>query len=350
MNQLKEFMDNLTIEMIIDLWIAIAIVVFFMIFRSGISYLILRIFKPKANIKRIKKSAFYSPLRSFFGFLGIYLAIIFLQQPYNIPQNIMEWVTKIFKIVVIITTALGIAKSATLQSFIAKKLKDKANEELADSRVLFALKLLRTIIYIIAGVLCLTELGFNLSGLIAGVGIGGVIITLAAQDTAKNLFGGLMIFLDKPFVVGDYIQFENYEGTVEDITFRSTRVRTLENSVLHIPNAVAVGSSLVNCTQMEKRRYYTVLNLDQNTSIEKIAKLKEKIIEMLKEHERVIEDSEVVKFESICENGMQLLIYAYLDEVDYVPFLSIKEDINYRIMKLIKNENIVLTNAFTGNS
>lgn len=347
---MNQFINNMTLEMIVDLWIAVGIIIFFMIFRSGISYLVLKIFKIKASPKKIKKSAFYGPLRSFFSFFGIYLAIVFLQEPYNIPQNVMLGVTKIFKLVVIITTAIGLANSMTIQSFIAKKLKDKTDDNIADSRIQFALKLIRTVIYIVAGILCLTELGFNLNGLIAGVGIGGVIITLAAQDTAKNLFGGLMIFLDKPFVVGDYIQFENYEGTVEDITFRSTRVRTLENSVLHIPNAVAVGSSLVNCTQMEKRRYYTVLNLDQNTSIEKIATLKDKITKILKEHKRVIEDSEVVKFESICENGMQILIYAYVDEVDYVPFLEIKEDINYHIMQLIKNENIILTNSFIGNN
>ena len=86
-------------------------------------------------------------------------------------------------------------------------------------------------IYIIAVFIILALLEIDLTGLVAGLGIGGIIVTLAAQDTAKNLFGGLVIFLDKPFNVGDWIEMDPYEGTIEDITFRTTRIRTFENSL-----------------------------------------------------------------------------------------------------------------------
>ena len=102
----------------------------------------------------------------------------------------------------------------------------------------FSFKIIRGVIYVVAIFIIIANLGIDISGLIAGLGLGGVIITLAAQDTAKNLIGGVVIFLDKPFVVGDWIQMDTFEGTVEDITFRSTRVRTFENSVVNIPNSV----------------------------------------------------------------------------------------------------------------
>lgn len=95
------------------------------------------------------------------------------------------------------------------------------------------MKIIRAIIYVIAAFIVLSILGINLNGLIAGLGISGLIVTLAAQDTAKNLFGGLVIFIDKPFKVGDWIQMDNFEGTIEDITFRTTRIRTFENSLLN---------------------------------------------------------------------------------------------------------------------
>ena len=131
----------------------------------------------------------------------------------------------------------------------------KATEkEEVDTSFNFLLKIIRFVIYVIAIFLIITELGINLNGLIAGFGITGLIVTLAAQDTAKNLFGGVVIFLDKPFVVGDWIQFDKYEGTVEDITFRSTRIRTFENSVVNVPNSVLSNTSINNWSRMEKKK------------------------------------------------------------------------------------------------
>ena len=91
-----------------------------------------------------------------------------------------------------------------------------------------------------------SELGYNISGFVTSLGIGGVVITLAAQDTAKSLIGGALIILDKPFKVGDYIKVGTFEGIVEEITFRSTNIRTLDNSVLHIPNSANVAKKRRN--------------------------------------------------------------------------------------------------------
>lgn len=151
----------------------------------------------------------------------------------------------------------------------------------------FALKIIRAVIYIIAIFIILSILEINLTGLVAGLGLSGVIVTLAAQDTAKNLFGGLVIFLDKPFVVGDWIQMDKYEGTIEDITFRTTRVRTFENALVNIPNAIIADSSVTNWSKMEKRRYKTNLCVELDTPLEKLQILKSRIEKMLQKSEGV---------------------------------------------------------------
>lgn len=184
--------------------------------------------------------------------LGIYVAILFLQAPLNLSKEVINIVTEGFKIVSVIAFARGLAKSFVPTSSLVKRMKEKTSKDVEDSMFDFILKIIRLIIYIIAGFIVITLLGFNLNGLVAGLGIGGVIVTLAAQDTAKNLFGGLVIFLDKPFIVGDWIEMEPYEGTVEDITFRSTRVRTFENSIVNIPNSIISNSSIINWSKMEK--------------------------------------------------------------------------------------------------
>ena len=183
---------------------------------------------------------------------------------------------------------------------------------------------------------------YNLNGLVAGLGVGGVIVTLAAQDTAKNLFGGIVIFLDKPFIVGDWIEMAPYEGTVEDITFRSTRVRTFENSVVNIPNSIISNSSIINWSKMEKRRYKTNLCLELDTPLEKLDIFQKRVREMLQQREAIYDESIIVKFDEIKDNGINVLVSSYTESVDYTSYLSEKENINRKIMKILREEHIEL--------
>ena len=209
MSQIVELIENIkriTYIQIMDIIVAICIIILFRIFSSSIAYIIIRMFKLKVeNKKKIKESAFYNPLKVFFDLLGIYIAVIFLKKPLNISNEIMGFITKAFEIISIIAFARGLAKSFTPKSTLVKKMKAKRNN-IDDSMFEFILKIVRFSIYIIAGLIIITLLGVNLNTLVAGLGIGGVILTLAAQDTAKNLFGGFVIFIDRPFAVGDWIE------------------------------------------------------------------------------------------------------------------------------------------------
>ena len=343
MQQIIEYVSSISSIQIIDIIIAICIIILFRIFSSGLAYIIIRMFKLKTrNRKKIKENAFYNPLRVFFGVLGIYIAIIFLKQPLNISDEVMVVVTKAFQIISVIIFAKGLAESFTPKSSFVKKIREKTTKNVEDSIFDFMLKIVRALIYIIAGFIVITLLGFNLNGLVAGLGIGGVIVTLAAQDTAKNLFGGLVIFLDKPFIVGDWIEMSPFEGTVEDITFRSTRIRTFENSLVNIPNSVISNSSIINWSKMEKRRYKTNLCIQIDTPLEKIQKFQARVKEMLQEREAIYDDSIIVKFDEIKDNGINILVYSYTNSVDYSSYLAEKENINCKIMKILREENIEL--------
>lgn len=343
MEQLVAFWDRLTSIQIVDIIIAIGIIVFFRILSGTFSYMIIRIFKIKSRkAKEIKESAFFKPLKIFFIILGIYLAIVFLRVPLQINNQVMDIVTKIFKIVSVIEVAVGLANSFTSKTILGKKLRKSLSQKMDDTVFEFVLKVTRVLIYVIAVFLVLAILEINLTGLIAGLGLGGVIVTLAAQDTAKNLFGGVVIFIDKPFVVGDWIEMDNYEGTIEDITFRTTRIRTFENALVNIPNAIIADASVTNWSKMEKRRYKTNLCVELNTPLEKLELLKVKIEKMLQERESVYDDSIIVRFDQITDNGINILIYTYTNSVDYASYLKEVEDINIKIMKILKEQNIEL--------
>lgn len=343
MNQIISFIENVATIQILDIVIAVGIILFFRIFSGTISYIIIRMFKIKEKkVKSIKESAFYTPLKIFFIILGFYLAIVFLKMPFHITDEIMLVAYKAFIIISTIAFAKGLAESFTPKSSLYKKIKEKTSKDVEDSMFDFALKIIRFVIYIIAGFIVITVLGVNLNGLVAGLGIGGVIFTLAAQDTAKNLFAGVVVFLDKPFIVGDWIQVDTFEGTVEDITFRSTRVRTFENSLVNIPNAIISNASIINWSKMEKRRYRTNLCIELDTPLEKLEKFQARVKDMLQARDAIYDDSIIVKFDNITDNGLNVLICSYTDSIDYNSYIAEREDINYKIMKILREENIEL--------
>ena len=343
MEQLVDFWNRLISIQIVDVIIAIGIIIFFRLLSGTFSYMIIRIFKIKSKkAKEIKESAFFKPLKIFFIILGIYLAIVFLRVPLQINEQIMDIVTKAFKIISVIEIAVGLANSFTSKTILGRKLRKSLSQKMDDTVFEFVLKVTRVLIYIVAIFLVLAILEINLTGLIAGLGLGGVIVTLAAQDTAKNLFGGVVIFIDKPFVVGDWIEMDNYEGTIEDITFRTTRIRTFENALVNIPNAIIADASVTNWSKMEKRRYKTNLCVELNTPLEKLELLKAKIEKMLQERESVFDDSIIVRFDQITDNGINILIYTYTNSVDYASYLKDVEDINIKIMKILNEEKVQL--------
>ena len=342
MFEIKEFILNLDSEKVINLIIAIGIVAVLYILSPIFSYGIIKLFKFKNKGNQIRENAFYRPLKSFFRVLGIYIAIIYLKPILNISDNIMDTVTQIFRIIVIITTALGLAKSISIDSMFIRRIREKSERDLGDSTIKFIVKVLRVLIYIVAGFMIIADLGYDLSGLITGLGLGSVVVTIAAQDTLKNLFSGAMIILDKPFVIGDYIQFGTYEGTVEDITFRSTKLRTLENSVAQVPNSVISGTTVVNISRIKQRMYTLNLSIVLNTDLGKLLKLQQDILEFLNKNEIVVENSANVIFRDVRPNDYNLYTYCYLHVVQYDEFLKAKGKLNYEIMNIVHKNNIEL--------
>lgn len=151
-----------------------------------------------------------------------------------------------------------------------------------------------------------------------------------------------MIFLDKPFTVGDWIEMSPYEGTVEDITFRSTRIRTFENSLVNVPNSIISNSSIINWSKMEKRRYKTHLCIQLDTPLEKLERFMARVREMLQQREAIFDDTIIVKFDEITDNGLNVLVSSYTESVDYPSYLAERQNINSKIMKILKEENIEL--------
>lgn len=343
MEEIKNWINSITQDQINSIITAIIIAISFSILSAILAHIIIKIFKIDKKHKT-GESAFYRPLKGFFSVLGIYTAIMYLKEPLQISENIINTVKTIYRISLILVISNGFVKGLDSQTGIIKKLQLKINPKKAENKnsIEFLIKIIKVIIYTIAVVLIIQELGFDLKGLIAGLGIGGVIITLAAQDTAKNLFGGIVIFLDKPFNVGDYIQFGTYNGTVEDITFRSTAIRALDGSLLHIPNSEISSVVITNWNELNKRRYKVSIVVTLETPLQKIEKVKNQIKEMLEQDEEIIQDSIMVNFENILDNGNEIVVIASTNTTKYAEYLKLKERLNYNILNILEKSKVDL--------
>ena len=204
------------------------------------------------------------------------------------------------------------------------------------------MKIAKFLIYIVAGFIIIKELGYDLSGLVTGLGITSVVIALAAQDIVKSMLAGVSILSDKPFTVGDYINVGEYSGTVEDITFRTTRIRDMDNTIIVLSNNMLTNSSIINYTKREMRRYNLKLTLELNTPLDKVSELSESIKSLLIEHNEVLNENIRVFFDKISENGIDISISFYTNILEYNKFLEFKQEMNYAILELVNSKNINL--------
>ena len=338
-NRIIAFFQNLTLKNIIDLGIFLGIVLLFQILSSSLAYIVIKMFKFKIKDKnKIKKYGFYKPLKAFFIILGIYVGSTI----FDLPDNVFYYVTKLFKIGTILCATKGFINFCDPKSESFADLRSKVNFNGNDTTINFFSKVLKALIYILSGFVLITELGYNLGGLATGLGISSVVIALAAQDVAKSFLAGISIISDRPFEIGDYIKVGDYAGTVEDITFRTTRIRNVDNQVVVLPNSVLTSSNIINVSKMHKRRYNLLLTLELNTPIEKVKTFVDNIREILKNNKDVENDTMKIFFSTISESGIDVSIDFYTFITNYIDYLKFKEEINYIVLDLANKQGIGL--------
>lgn len=179
------------------------------------------------------------------------------------------------------------------------------------------------------------RLGIPVYGVVAGFGVGGIAIALAAQTTVENLIGGLSLFADKPFVVGDFCQYGSDEGTIESIGIRSTRVRGVDRTVTAVPNAVLSKMPIVNLTRCDRILIHSVISVRYETSPDQLRYLLVKIREMLLGHPRIHPDRLRVRFVGFGACSLDIEVFAYTTTADRLEFLAIREDVFLRLMGIV---------------
>ena len=203
----------------------------------------------------------------------------------------------------------------------------------------FTSKILKSII-IISGLLLILHQFFNLTSFVASIGILGAAFTFIAKDTLTNILSGIVLMIDKPFTIGDWIQLSDLEGIVEDVSFRSTRIRTFEQGLVVVPNMTLSNDNILNWSNRDKRRDRFSLGVTYDTPKESIPIFIDAIKRTLTEIESIEKESLLVYFDSFGESSLNIIVQYYTFKTDLHAFCYLKEEVNTKLLALAEEQGI----------
>jgi len=274
---------------------------------------------------------------------GFYLALEVLNLPVD-PINLPRFITALFTSLLIVDAAWFLYSATDILALYLQRFTAGTESKLDDQLVPIVRKGCRVVVILLALVMIIQNLGYSVSSLLAGLGLGGLAFALAAKDSLANMFGSITIFTDRPFQVGDWIKAPGVEGTVEDVGFRSTRVRTFEKTLVSIPNSKLAGNTIENMDARPVRRVSMTVGVTYETRADQMRKAVEAIREILKSHPEVWQDYWLVYFTDFGSSSLNIFVYYFSKSKVWAEYLEVRQDVNLKIMS--KLEEMGLEIAF----
>lgn len=276
------------------------------------------------------------PAATLLFFLILYFAAAALRLPSESSQlAFSRLMVKLLRMGFLLCTGWALVSLFSPEA-VGMGLFGQSGEKLGQTFCLFCSRILRFVTAAFGVVILLHELGFDPTGLITGLGLGGLTLALAAQDWASNLFGGLIILFDRPFSVGDWIQVEDtIEGIIEDVSFRSTRIRTFDSAQVVMPNSLLVSKPIVNWSRMQKRKISFDIGLTYDSSPDRLDGCIRRLRESLRAMPEICEEPQVVVFNEFAESGLHIRIHCFSRLTGFAEYMQIKEKLNFEIMKTV---------------
>ena len=281
----------------------------------------------KEERKAKLKEMFQKPLALLLGIIGLFLALHI-----NIESIA---IVKGFKIAVILVICWGLLNYLSGNLFNILHIGDDT-DKINVTAVRFITNILKVLLIALAVVMVISELGYDISGLITGIGVGGLAVSLAAQDAVSNLISGFVIVAERPFKVGDFVKINDVVGTVDDVAMRSTRLRTLDDCLVTLPNSSVTNAPIVNYSRIEHRLIDMEIGLVYSTSNELLQKCQQEIREFLTADEEIIPSPMRVEFTKLDDSSLTLSIFCYVTTADIYEYNRILSKVNYGIKEIVE--------------
>jgi len=321
----------------LELW---QLVLLFALILSGfciayiITFLIVKILQKNQKFQKQRLQKFIvGPVR-------LLITVIFLRFTFDLiaPTLFMRAVfdTKTLLILAILWVMLGVV------DFIMYRFADRMRRNgQRDGIVLLkpASTTLKIILVILAIISWVNNLGFEVTAILAGLGVGGIAVALAAQKSLEDLIGSIIIYISRPVRVGDFCKFGTTIGTVEEIGLRATQLRTLARSIVHIPNSKFASSEIENLTQRDKILYRTRLNLSYNTTTDQVKQVLNNLRQLINNQDYIDSEDSRVRFVEFGDYAQELELYIYIKTTDFSEYLEYREDINLQVSDIVESAN-----------
>ncbi|MDG2227181.1 MAG: mechanosensitive ion channel family protein [Flavobacteriales bacterium] len=274
--------------------------------------------------------------------VAYYLAISYLEFPkgpegeINGIQNLLFKLAT-FAIIIDVTWFISRTLDAIVEEYVLP-LAEKSESDFDDQVLPILRKGIRAIIWIMGIIIGMDNLGIDITAMIAGLGIGGLALALAAQDMVKNIFGGIMIFLDKPFKIGERIQIDGFDGTVEEVGLRSTRVRTLEGRLLIINNSTFSDNTVVNVSAEHTRKVVLNLGMTYDTTPEQMQQSMDILKEVVIAHPAIETEDASIGFNAYGDFALGILFVYRIKKAGDI--LQTQTEINLEILNRFNAEGL----------
>ncbi|MBC2595557.1 mechanosensitive ion channel family protein [Ruficoccus amylovorans] len=324
-----------------ELTVSFVVLLFAVVFRNIIAAFIfrrLRVLTTKTQFDFDDQviDALEKPVSWFILFIGIYVSLAILP----LDPSIGLLIQNLFHGSTMLLIVWGMLRMTDVVAVVlSRRIKDTRSALFGFIPLLK--KTMKAFILCVGLLMVIDNMGYNVAGILTTLGLGGAAIALASKDTVANFFGSLMIVMDRPFKVGDWIMVgDKVDGDVESIGLRSTKVRTWPKTVMSIPNSILANEYINNWSRMPKRRVKQYVGVTYETSAEDMEGIVEDIRKLLREDEGVQQDFILVNFTDFGDSSLDILVYYFTTTTAWIEHMDIRQRINCKIMRAVKDRGL----------
>ena len=285
-------------------------------------------------LKRIKPSAISASYSVVFVFVKIVVPVL------QFPVELARYVNLTISALIPFFVMIALYRFVDVLDIFFTRLSEKTESTLDDQLVPLVRKALKAFVIIIGVLVILQNLRIDIIPLLAGLSVGGVAVALAAQDTIKNFFGSIMIFVDKPFQVGHWITFGGVDGTVEEVGIRSTRVRTFRNSVVYVPNGLLADGTIDNHGLRVYRRFFTQISITYDTPADNIELFVEGLRKIVADHPETRKDYYEIHLNEMAASSLNIMFYIFFEVPTWSDELRCRHEILLSVIRLAETMGI----------
>ena len=258
----------------------------------------------------------------------------------EVPYNVRHFVLSGLLVAVAVALAATVFRIIDVAAGAAGRKAAQTDTRLDDQLIPLARKALKVALALVVGIGIIDKFGYSVTSLIASLSVGGLALALAAKDTVANLFGSVVVFTDRPFSIGDFVNISGTEGVIEEIGLRVTRVRKLDKSLATIPNQSFTTSTLVNYSDRSQRRIRLKVGLHYSTMPDEIAEFIALVRTTIQKMEAIDNSSVMVHLESLDDSSLGVLVQAFTTTPDFDAFMEAQEAVLMSILRLVEAQGL----------